>query len=920
MFLIVLLELIFAAGIILLLYRLKARLGLAPLYVLIGSNQLFVTLLGTKLDVDILGGLSIPVGPSIIFTAGFFAILLIYIKEGVQTAQKLIIAIVVTNLSLTVLTSFSNWNEIIMTGSSSVLFYISFRIFMIGMLTLILDAFVLIILYEFLYTKLKILNLYSRLTLTMLIILNFDAFIFVTGSFWDQPDYSSRLLSHVVGKTIAALFFSWVLYIYLRYLDKGKYDQLASDQKGQEDIFSILTYKGRFEKIKKEKAISEEQLQKIISDKTSELEKAIWRFTILSATGKTRIDLYSSAEQTREFLLKVQEAFEVDVCTIHMLKGDELELLTCVGMEEDEKESLLDATTPYFNKIIKFKNCLAIEDTSEDKDIQEGKKAGKIKFIYTSCLGAPMTVGKNVIGILKLYSRNKKRSFTYMEKEQLQLAASQVASSIENSKLFEQNEKQKEILVKQIVARKKVETAIKESEEKYRNLIERASDAIIVYKFDGTILSCNQSACDLLGYKEEEMIKLKLNDLVFEEDLRKLPFQFDAIKAGKTAINERRVRAKDGKAIEVELNTKLMPDGTLMVVARDLTERKKAEKEKEQLLLRNQQTLDTMLDGYLLVDHHGKIIDSNPAYCKMSGYSREELLKKNLTDVEENMTSRDVETQFKIIAEKKYLQFESRNKRKDGSVMDVEISASILYTNGEPLFSGFIKDITDRKKTQEKIKTYNEQLRQLTAHLQTIREEERFRIGREVHDGLGQYLTVLKMDVSRLKKNIEAGKHKEEDFFEILNELDNCLTTVRKISTDLRPSILDDLGIIAALEWQAEDFEKRTEISTKFYSNVSELSLPPTYTIGLFRIFQESLTNVARHAEAKEVKAVLERDNNSVVMTITDNGKGFERKSISQKRTLGLLGMRERTQLMNGKYEINSEPGKGTEVKVTIPV
>lgn len=240
---------------------------------------------------------------------------------------------------------------------------------------------------------------------------------------------------------------------------------------------------------------------------------------------------------------------------------------------------------------------------------------------------------------------------------------------------------------------------------------------------------------------------------------------------------------------------------------------------------------------------------------------------------------------------------------------------------GKPIrLVGSMLDITERKKTEEQIKSTNEQLRQLTGHLQTIREEERSRIGQEIHDQLGQYLTVLKMDVSRLKKNIPAGKNKDQDLVEILSELDNCLQVVRKISADLRPSIIEDLGLIAALEWQSEDFERRTEITTKFYSNVSEIKLPQAYSIGLFRIFQESLTNVAKHAEAREVIAELINENGFLIMTISDNGKGFNTDSVGGKKSLGLLGMRERTLLMNGQYEINSRPGEGTVVKVSVPL
>ncbi|MGZ5218581.1 MAG: HAMP domain-containing protein [Chitinophagaceae bacterium] len=216
----------------------------------------------------------------------------------------------------------------------------------------------------------------------------------------------------------------------------------------------------------------------------------------------------------------------------------------------------------------------------------------------------------------------------------------------------------------------------------------------------------------------------------------------------------------------------------------------------------------------------------------------------------------------------------------------------------------------------------NEQLRQLTAHLQNIREEERIHIAREMHDELGQLLTAFKMDISWLDKRMGdtdniAIKEKLADMNKLI---DDSVIFVRKLASELRPSMLDDFGLIPALEWHSEEFNKRFDIKVDFHSDTRELKTSPVIATGLFRMYQESLTNVARHAEATKVSATLLTTKDRVCLSVQDDGKGFSLINGDPGKTLGLLGMRERAAMIGGKLEINSAPGKGTYVVVTVPL
>ena len=214
-----------------------------------------------------------------------------------------------------------------------------------------------------------------------------------------------------------------------------------------------------------------------------------------------------------------------------------------------------------------------------------------------------------------------------------------------------------------------------------------------------------------------------------------------------------------------------------------------------------------------------------------------------------------------------------------------------------------------------------EHLRALAAHLQNIREEERARVAREIHDELGQTLTALKMDLSwlasRLPKDQDLLLQKTETMSKLV---DTTIQSIWRITAELRPGILDDLGLTAAIEWQAQEFQSRTGIKCRFISGKRNPDLDQDRSIAVFRILQETLTNVARHAQATRVKISLIRMRGDLVLEVRDNGKGISEKDIFRPRSLGLLGMRERAHLFGGKLKIHGAPGNGTSVTLKIPL
>jgi len=230
-------------------------------------------------------------------------------------------------------------------------------------------------------------------------------------------------------------------------------------------------------------------------------------------------------------------------------------------------------------------------------------------------------------------------------------------------------------------------------------------------------------------------------------------------------------------------------------------------------------------------------------------------------------------------------------------------------------------EIWDRERAEEQLRTSLDQLRALAARLQSVREEERTSIAREIHDELGQACTAIKMDLALIGRKTTKRQARLRAKVDSASQLvDNMIATLRRIASELRPRTLDDLGLTAALEWQAQDFESRTGIHCQVTLPRDPLALDSERSTAIFRIFQESLTNVARHAQATRVEARLELEAQHLIFQVHDNGRGFDPLEAKSRRSLGLVGMQERALLLNGDLKIEGVPGAGTTMTLRIPL
>ena len=392
------------------------------------------------------------------------------------------------------------------------------------------------------------------------------------------------------------------------------------------------------------------------------------------------------------------------------------------------------------------------------------------------------------------------------------------------------------------------------------------------------------------------------------------------------------------------------------ILRRDITGYSSVEEQLKSSEALLQQYMDSANELVQSVAMDGSFITVNKSWLKTLGYSELDIKELKVFEIVAPESQETFEEIFKKLTKgEEFQSFEVTYITKEGKKVILEGNSTNLIRQGNVIHArSYFRDITDRKNAESELKKLNEelelrvnqktielentndqlekeiiehkqieqQLRHLSARLQSVREEERKNIAREIHDELGQQLTGIKMDLSWLHKKIdyEAPIELQDKVKALIALIDTTIKTVRKISTELRPGLLDDLGLIAAIEWQCSEFEKRNGIKCIFNTCLDDADFGTTISTEVFRIVQETLTNVLRHAQATVVEIQLALDERNLNVEITDNGRGITEAEIQNTTSLGLLGMGERAKILNGTFSINGQPGTGTTVSLQIPL
>ena len=491
---------------------------------------------------------------------------------------------------------------------------------------------------------------------------------------------------------------------------------------------------------------------------------------------------------------------------------------------------------------------------------------------------------------------------------------------------------------------KRAEEELRDREEQFRQIFEEAPVGMAILDDRRRLMRVNQAYCRLVGYEETELIGQGYDLFTHPQDLPANVALTDEFYRGeRTGYRlEKRYIRKDGDVVWVAVNaTEFMLSAqrrrVVLAIVEDITDRKWAEEELRQSQALITSVVENLPNMIFVKDADDlKFVRFNKAGEALLGYSREELIGKNDYDFfpkseADFFTSKDRE----VLASGRLLDIpeEPIDTRGQGRRYLHTKKIPISDEEGRPRYLlGISEDITERKEAEAALKAHEEQLRgtlaqvrTLTGRLATVQEEERTRIARELHDELGVGLTCLKIDLTRLQATLRdatgarARKKAEDKIRSMVDQIDATIAALQRLVSELRPAVLDDLGLVAAIEWQCQDFQKRTGVPCACVTSADEIDMDAGRATALFRICQEALTNVARHAQATATTVTLEGRDGAVRLVVADNGRGIPAHKVADRQSLGVLGMRERVSQCGGELSIQGEPGKGTVVTVQLP-
>lgn len=459
------------------------------------------------------------------------------------------------------------------------------------------------------------------------------------------------------------------------------------------------------------------------------------------------------------------------------------------------------------------------------------------------------------------------------------------------------------------------------------SIVDSSDDAIISKDLNGIITSWNRGAERLYGYKSREVVGQSISILVPPDRPKEIPDILEKIARGEPVDHYQSVRiTKSGQRLDVFITVSPLRNAKGRVVgasaiARDITVIEQARRALQESESRAHALFQAAAQAIFIVDQNGRIAMVNPATRSMFGYSEDELIGKPVEMLlpaafrSGHKTHRDGffrDPQMRPMG----LGLDLQACRKDGTEFFVEISLSYIRTAQDTLAVAFVTDISRRRADEEAIRQQREDLRSLAARLMTAQDDERRRIARDLHDDLSQRLAFLAMDLGRLA--MKAGE--ESATAQIRSLQKRAMETsesVRRISHQLHPSVLDDIGLEAALEQYCEEFEQRSGISTSFRSRNVPDSLRTEIASSIYHIAQECLRNVSKHSQTETVSVALEFVDGMLRLTVKDQGIGLQNES--NRKGIGFVAMKERAHLVNGKVSILSKVGSGTMVSVEIP-
>ncbi len=478
---------------------------------------------------------------------------------------------------------------------------------------------------------------------------------------------------------------------------------------------------------------------------------------------------------------------------------------------------------------------------------------------------------------------------------------------------------------------------LEQSKERFRSLTETTPDAILITAENGTIVFCNKASEHIFGYTESELIDASAEILMDTQDRQAYRDTKAGLKpavhfGGKDEPFESVARKKDGHLVAVELSLshwQIEEKKYASLVARDITLRKRAEQALSESEERFRAIAETTPDAVITADWRGIISYWNKAAEAVFGYTRKEALGQwghmllPQTDQEKETSGKTKGFLGKNTVGGLNETTETTARCSDGTIIPIEVSQSTWETGGQTTFCAIIRDISSRKQAEHKLRDYQQQLSTLASELLLTEERERRNIATELHDRIGQSLILAKMKVSSLMHSLPEGDQTHAELGSVRSIIEHTIEDTRSLTFELSPPILYDMGLEPAIEWLLEKSKAHQNFATDFTSDSKNKPLHHSCRIFLFQATRELLTNITKHARAKKVQIAVRKENETIRITVTDDGIGFDTASLatpSNAGTFGHFSIRERMNHLGGSFSCSSVPGLGTRVDLVAPL
>jgi PAS domain S-box-containing protein len=677
------------------------------------------------------------------------------------------------------------------------------------------------------------------------------------------------------------------------------------------------------EKDRTEAALAKlEESHQMLQHYVQSVKKNERRQTILNTISRILGESLELESILRKAIHLVSELAEVDTALIFSLDEEkpELKLVAYEGVSDSFAQAVdgVRVGEGIYGEVARTCQPLIIDAIPDDPrfTLPEVSKMG-----IQSQLIVPMMLKDRMRGVLCVAVR-RPREFSVEDMELLTAVGTQIATAIENALLYE-----KERLVAQQLA---------SSERNYRRLFENASDAIWVHDLEGNIAAANEAASRLFGYTTEALKKMNVRSFLSEESLS-LIGQIRRQLLEKEPVEqpyEQRLLRKDGTEAILKVSTSVVSENRSPIgfqhIARDVTEEKKVE-----------EMLTKIIDGSpvptFAIDKQHRVTHWNTALESLSGIEKERAIGTDgqwrafypekrpvMADLIVNGASADVVASYYHGKYKISSLIEGAYEAEDffpaigeGGKWLHFTASPIKDSSGETIGAiETLRDVTEQRRMQDSLRYY---LSQITK----VQEEERKRIARELHDDTSQSLFALSRQLDNFtRSNTKLTTDTVTFLKDLRDQVNSTSEGIRRFTQELRPPMLDDLGLLATLRWEVSDFEKRSGTKADLVVKGNERRFATEVELLIFRIIQEALRNVEKHAQASKVEVKVEFGEGKTNILVADDGKGFDPgeslADLPRLGKLGLAGMEERVRLLNGRIKIESAPGRGTRVAVEL--